>query len=300
MTWYTPLEEYFPMEVLPGAHSTVVRWRKMARLWCSSGVVQPSRSTSPQENFPFSVYAWDFPNGTVMVAPGSVWVNGYYGENRLAKQLQGVVNQGLMVVRFDPALQTIAIVFRPFVDIGGQIQDPDGIWEIPLARLNADLSITDLRRLVPLPYLPPPVTEMPAWVPRGLVATSVGPGAPAGPGHVNAHVAYPMSAPRFVPGRHYRVTASTWWTQNTTGTGIGGQVRCYARDDGGERADAILYQGSQLTGANEGVFRQTSFLVPAFGTSAVVVVTAEPFAGENPLYVFPANSTRIEVEDIGG
>lgn len=286
--WSQPLEQYFPMEVPPGSHSTLTRWRRMAQQWCSTGVDRRSAAFQP--------WYWNGTEQRFHMGPGAVWVNGFYAANSQEVDIATPGNNGIIVARYQPELQEVRLVFRPGVGIGGEVKDPEGWYEAPLIFLRDDAYTQDLRRLVPLPWAPPPVTEMPAWVPRGLIGTSVGPAAATGPGHVSAHAAAPFSWPRFVVGRSYRVRASWWFTTTTTGGGQGGQVRFYCRDDThGEHGQVIMYQGAGQLG--EGTFGNLALVVRNAGPGFLVVVAAEPWAGLTPNFLWAANCVRIEVED---
>jgi hypothetical protein len=289
--WSQPLEEYFPMAVLPGAHSTVARWRKMARTWCSSGVDRRSPRFEP--------FFWDQPNATFLLGPGAVWVNGFYAENSQAVVLQVPGGTGLIVARLQPEIQEVRLLWRPGATTGDELHDPEGWWDVPLFELrDADGMWWDRRRLVPIPPAPPPVTEMPAWVPRGLIGVSIGPASQWGPASGNVHVAYPFTWPRFVPGRHYRLNMWAWWTQQSAGTNIGGQVRLWTSEAAGVRDSNILFQGGGTL--YDAMFGVWSMGLTNFGEQAMIVLSAEPQGSMSPPWIFNANSVRMELEDVGG
>ena len=293
--WSQPLEDYFPMEVLPGAHSTVTRWRKMARQFCSTGVDRRSARFEP--------WYFDPGNQRVQLGPGAVWVNGFYGTNSAAVVINTPGNDGIIVARFQPELQEVRLVFRPGAGIGGEIEDPDGWYETPLMFVRNDGFWQDLRRMVPIPWVPPPVTEMPPWVPRGLIGRAVGPGAPFPSGDPNAGgagnvlVAYPATYPRWVSGRAYRFTLHTYWTSS----GGSGQVRFWVGDTQGLRESLVLF--NSFANSQEGSVRATSVVVQnvtgTIGTGEVVAVLSAEGGTPIPFMHWPALNSRIEVEDVG-
>jgi hypothetical protein len=293
--WSQPLEEYFPMEVLPGAHSTVARWRKMARQFCSTGVDRRGPRFEP--------FFWDQANARFMLGPGAVWVNGFYAENTQAAVLEVPGGDGLIVARLQPEIQEIRLLWRPGANPGDGLKDPEGWYDAELFWLrNADGYWTDERRMVPLPWLPPPVTEMPAYVPRGFIGRQVGPGAPfpGAPGvggGGNVLVAYPATYPGFVSGRAYRFIVHTWWTN----TGGSGQVRFWVNDLHGLRFSQVLWNGS--ANPQEGTVRTTSVtitnLTGTINTAEVVAVISSEGGAPFPFLHWDANSSRIEVEDVG-
>jgi hypothetical protein len=283
------------MEVLPGAHSTVTRWRKMARQWCSTGVDRRSN---------FDPYFWDQPNQRFHLGPGAVWVDGYWGGNTQAVVLNTPGNTGIIVARFQPELQEVRLVWRPGVGIGGELRDPEGWYETPLVYLrDADGYWQDLRRMVPIPWLPPPVTEMPPWVPRGIIGRAVGPGTPFPSGDPNAGgagnvlVAYPATFPRWVSGRAFRFTLHTYWTAS----GGSGRVRFWVADTQGVRTSLVLFDS--FVSPYDGQIRTTSVVVRnvtgTFGTAEVVAVLSSEGGTPWPFLHFPALNSRIEVEDVG-
>lgn len=272
------------MEVLPGAHSTITRWRRMAQHWCSTGVDRRSAAFQP--------FYWDQAGQVLALGPGAVWVNGFYAENSQGVIIATPGNNGIVVARYQPELQEVRLVWRPGVVPGGEIKDPEGWYETPLIWLGSPEGWRDMRRLVPIPVTAPPVTEMPPWVPRGIIGVAIGPGATFPPGAGNVLVAYPSTYPRFVPGRAYRVTCHTWWTSG----GGSGQVRFWTSDAVGLRSSIVLWGG--FADSSQGVVRTASVVVPNFGASAVAVITAEggtPW----PFLTFEAGSSRIEIEDVG-
>jgi hypothetical protein len=286
----TVLDDYFPMEVPPGAHSTIVRWRKMARQWCVPGVVRSHLGPSPQEPNSLMVWSWDRDGSatgtpyTATIAPGGCWVSGFYGVARNHTQLV-CPGTGLVVCRFDPTIQDILFVFRNGLGPGQEFKDPNGAWELPLAYLDdAAGTITDLRRFIPLPSMDPPITELPAWLPRGFQTIYTGPETQVDTDFAGADVVvgYPGWEGWYIPGRHLRCSlyCSAW--------SLGGQamVHFWARDTRGEQARV----SRQVAGID--FTFSTSFVVQAAAPELVLVVTG--FVTR-----FAPGSIRITVEDAG-
>jgi hypothetical protein len=293
--WSQPLEEYFPMEVLPGAHSTVDRWRKMASQFCSTGVDRRSGTRFA----PF----FDVANERWSLGPGAVWVNGFYAENTQPVIVETPGNAGLIVARLQPEIQEIRLLWRPGASPGDGLKDPEGWYDAELFWCEPGGGWQDLRRDVPLPWLPPPVTEMPAWVPRGFIGRAVGPGAgfpsddPFQGGAGDVLVAYPSAWARWVSGRAYRFVVHTWWTA----TGGSGQVRFWVNDNHGLRFSQVLWNGT--VDPSQGMVKTTSVTIRdvagTIGTGQVVAVLTSEGGAPFPFMHWAANSSRIEVEDVG-
>jgi hypothetical protein len=292
------LDDFFPMEAPPGAHSTDVRWRKMARQWCVPGVVRPELGPTPAEPHPLMVWMWDRDGsatgvpGTVQISTGACWVSGFYGQlvSRHARLVcpPGATG-GLVVCRFDPTVQDITFVYRPGVGIGGEARDPTGVWELPLAYLDeANGAIVDLRRFIPLESMAPPITELPQWLPRGSLAVYTGPDTQldfdfnGG----DALVAYVGWEGWFTPGR--RLRCSLYCTPNIWVTGAEPAVAFWAADERGEQAR----HRHQLIGTDDSF--STSFTVEDVQPGLVAVVSA---VGGN--IRFQAHSCRITIDDAG-
>lgn len=312
MTIGALFEDFFPMEIPPGNHSTMDNWRKMAQLWCADGVVLPHLSGSPQEPNALQVWAWDgsWIGGTwnATVAPGACWVNGFYGWNEDHRNVVAV-GSGLLVARYDPVAQTVALVHRPGVGIGGEVKDPTGWWEVPLAYMNAEApQIVDLRRYVPLADLTPGIPEIPAWVPRGLMPPAswgwaFGPAGQwdVGQGTTDLLVIYPGTVGFFTPGRSYRITALAAPQRIQDGTGTPNyNLDFFVQDDRG-----LLYNEVILRW-NQGV--QTSATSGSAWSGQVVIQGAQRnlaaglrIAIHNAGHVvrFPVGSLVLACEDVG-
>lgn len=300
----TLFDLYVPAEIGAGAQANIERWRKMAKMYARDGVVRPKYFNWPPssgEQNPLSVYGWDWGSGAVSVAPGPCWVNGFYGRNYERKVLAVPAGgQGLVVVRLDPIAQELLLVFRPgAAGPGDVIRQPDGLWEIPLAWMQTDGQILDLREYTPVEILPPPVTEIPSWVPLGLLQIDTAPATNmiVGAETQYIHVAYPGANARFIAGRSYRFTFSTHW-QTPVGFEHITFVNAWVRDDppGGMRRVENMYVGTHPQLAGPIMSATTSFSVDNCGAGLVAVVEARAPGGT---MTFLAGGTRIEIEDVG-
>jgi hypothetical protein len=291
------------MDTGPGAASGQDRWRAMARLWSTSGVVPAAVSPVPAEPNPLSV-SWDGANAAV--APGACFVNGFYGAALSPKQVPATVS-GLVVARLDPVGQAISLVLLPGVPAGGHSQDPAGLWDVPLARLNDDGTVVDLRTWAAEPMGPPGLTAIPTWVPRGLLAMAEGPGADYSPGYgyYDLLVIYLGGVAGFEPGRNLRVTARVafWMTAWKTNSYAGDHafVDLYVRDDvfGVRRRQHLFGEQAytQFTPPDYDHYcRFTSFTVKDVREGAVVVLNNDT---TNQAYQYAANSCGVYVEDVG-
>jgi hypothetical protein len=283
---------YVPFDRGPGAQANIERWRKMAQLFARTGVVRPKFMQWPPgsgEQHPLS--AWQFVGGEIWIAPGACWVNGFYGRNRNHIQIPAS-EAGLVVARLDPVAQEIRLVHRPGVGVGGEIKDPNGWWELPLAYFNG-AGFQDLREFTPLEILPPPITEIPPWVPRGFMLALVGPETEVRPPFnepTNILVAYPSSYGWFVAGRSYRFQ---FLISNTVAGGIVG-LRTWAADETGLRHTQQAWQGQVM--AIGSIDKATSFVVRNCRPGFVAVIEGTSSNANN---FFAPWSCRIEIEDVG-
>jgi hypothetical protein len=305
------MEDFFPMEIPPGNHSTMDNWRKMAQLWCADGVVHPDLSFMPTERFPMSVYGWDWANSRASVAPGACWVNGFYGQNDTVKVLVvgAPPDWGLVVARFDNVAQTIALVYKGGSGPTDLIRDRDGWWEIPLAQMNTDGSIADLRRSVPLPDLTPGIPEIPAWVPRGMLPQGAwgwafGPAGQwdiGGPSTTDLLVIYPSVTHYFVPGRSYRFTALAAPERLFDGQGQPNfNLNFWVSDDRGLLYDEILLRWNQSAQGSALVGNPFSGAV-TIGNAHASLMSGLRITINNQGHVvrFPVGSLVLACEDAG-
>jgi microcystin-dependent protein len=128
----TIVENYFPFDSGDGSGATETRWRLMARLWYGSGIV-PNYLNSMAPSLAGSV---------VTVAPGAVWLDGFYGESSTSKPFT-ISGSGLIVAHMDPASNQITIAWAPGVT--GPTQTPTGIYEVAIARITSG-AMVDIRQ----------------------------------------------------------------------------------------------------------------------------------------------------------
>jgi hypothetical protein len=134
--------DVWPTEAGPGIVATEARWRKMGRIWASSGVstagaLAPSRSGT-----------------SLTIQPGAVWIDGHYAE-LLAAQTLTITSSGICVARWDPATQSVELLWRDAVLT--PTVDPTGIYEFVIYQLQASGVGRDLRTFMPglwVPYTP--------------------------------------------------------------------------------------------------------------------------------------------------
>ena len=155
----TVVDNYFPFDTGPGSTATAARrWRLMARLWSSTGVV-PLYLNSLVPSIAGSV---------VTIGPGAVWIDGYYGESDSPKTVS-VSGNGMVVARMDPTARNILIIFVPNQTVPTQNQND--IYEVPLALVTSGSILQDIRLFA---------VEASTAVPTGTVfdfaATSLPPG----------------------------------------------------------------------------------------------------------------------------
>lgn len=287
----TYFDDFFPMEAPPGAHSTIVRWRKMARQWSVSGVVRGHLGPVPNEANPLMVWSWDRDGaatgvpGTATISPGACWADGFYGMATQHTQLVCAGASGMVVCRFDPTRQDILFVFKPGTTPADVTRDQNGVWEVPLAFLDDTAgTITDARRFIPLASMAPPITELPAWLPQGFRAVYTGPATQVDTDFNGADVlvAYAGSEGWFIPGRHLRCSLyTTAWR-----LAAGSLVHFWARDARGERA-RFTREVREID-----TTMSASFVVEAAAPDLVVVCTGA-------ITRFAAGAVRMTIEDYG-
>jgi hypothetical protein len=251
------MDSFFPMPEGPGADVMFDRWRQMAMLWAPSGIVRGVG----EELGAF----WDGVTDQLIISSGAVWVNGVFGELATAKWygIPGMI--GLLVARFDPARNNLEVVFK---EGAGHIcvEDPDGWWEIPLYRINGAGSWGDERVFTPPIIPPPPVTEMPAYTPRGHILTGSWPDVltDISPGSQEIFFWNISSHPRFIPGRNYRFNLAVG-RQRVQRIGDAqfswaGNMWWRVTDDAGERFRTFIHNGG-LQGMSFQPANSSSFIV---------------------------------------
>lgn len=281
-------ESYWPMDEGPGANSGVLRWRKMARLWAHDGVVRGfGLELWPQYYDPASAI-W-------VVGTGAVWVNGFYGEITANKQLSVPGNRGLVVARMDPRWSTVALAFADGRD--WPVQDPDGVWEVPLHWLPGDGTWADRRPFVQpgkgLAELPPHVPRRGHFVTGPPTAIDVA---------INGAIfdTWMELVPGWQAGRAYRVSAGIGGV-NTPGPGAAPETLCelavYSFDLGQVVRAQRLF--GPLTLVNDAVAAGWTSFTLVNAVNCHVTVTYRGGGGSPPPLRVPAHACWLEVQDLG-
>lgn len=185
-----------------------LRWRQMGRLFGPGG--QTGVCKGKGDGFAFHGW-WGNEPGQVVLGPGAVWAMGAYGERGLDDGgWFGVLtpgDDGWVVARMGPGRQAVWVYYKGRAS-GGPEQNPQGGWEVPLWELSGFGNVTDRRPWVPEDPAPPPLLEVPSWVPKPYHYEFTGTGQPVvgvgGPQRVA--IWYLDWDPAWVPGRGYRVT----------------------------------------------------------------------------------------------
>ena len=123
----------FPTDAGGGSVSTEARWRQMARLWASSGVVDGYLNKLIPSHA----------GGNVTVGTGAAWVDGHYCE-QLSSQAVAVASSGLVVIRFTPADNRFQLLWLNGVSNPTQTT---ATWELPIARMTGG-TMSDVREFV--------------------------------------------------------------------------------------------------------------------------------------------------------
>lgn len=138
------LDEYFPFDIGYGMPANTARWRKMAALWQSDGVVI---------NYANQLNA-TIAGTSVTVQTGALFIRGYYGEliNASGYVISPVGTNGTIVAGVDLVQQTVSIYYRDgVVDYGTNpatnYEQDQNKWEIPLW-LVSGASLVDLRTMI--------------------------------------------------------------------------------------------------------------------------------------------------------
>jgi hypothetical protein len=133
------VDEYFPFDLGHGYPANTARWRKMAQLWQSDGVLQGYLN---QLNATLA-------GTTVTVQTGGLFLHGYYGEVQTAQSITGVGTNGTVVAGVDLVNQTVSIYYRDgVVDYGsGGYEQDTSKWETPLWLVQGT-SLVDFRTMI--------------------------------------------------------------------------------------------------------------------------------------------------------
>ena|SRR5215467_2607694 len=151
--------EIFPFDIGKGQSANTTRWRKMAHLWGSDGVLLNFPPDAPAAVAPHPK-AWNLAaelNGTQFILyPGALFIRGYYAELASALPAMTVGANGTVVAQADLVNQVINVVYRDnVVDYGtnpasNYRQDIDtpnttaSIYEVPLWLISSG-QLVDLR-----------------------------------------------------------------------------------------------------------------------------------------------------------
>jgi hypothetical protein len=134
-------DEYFPFDPGYGASANAARWRKMANLWQSDGVIKGY----------LNEMAGSFAAGSITVATGGCFIHGYYAEIITAQSLTPSGN-GTVVAQVDFNTQVCQVYFKQnAMDYGPSVtlnyEQSANKWEIPL-HLYSGGTLYDLRTLI--------------------------------------------------------------------------------------------------------------------------------------------------------
>jgi hypothetical protein len=277
-----PMDLAFPMAEGPGAGADMARWRRMASLWSDDGVV---RGVGNQFNF----WGWvDGAPGTIAIGDGALWVNGFYAANEVGKWLLTPGDDGMIFAELLMAEQEVRIRFAPGAH-GPPVHDPNGYWSLNLWELHGHgQPVTDRRFLIPPVPPPPPVTEIPAYVPRGYLASAVGPStAVALPSGASTLVAWDSAGDgRFVPGRLYRALAYVGYMRASS------QAQVYFYVSAGGYTERVAWVDPNGFDAWSGT---ASFRIRGEAGMNFWVWAQLNFGA----LTVPANSIRVDIEDAG-
>jgi hypothetical protein len=137
----------WPTDGADGSVATEFRWRAMARTWRMSGILPEEPLTNWGE-----FQAVFTPPNVLNVNPGAAWVDGHFVINEDILELP-ITDPGLAVLHVDPATNSAAVIWKA----GGgasAIQDPFGIYELPICRVNGGMGFLNLGLPKPLVAFP--------------------------------------------------------------------------------------------------------------------------------------------------
>lgn len=115
----------YPTEGPGGLVTGEPLWRKMARNWMPTGVVEG--------------LAASIAGTTVTVQPGAIWIDGHYAELAAAETVDTGGINGLVLVSFDPNTSSAQLSYA-----ATPVTNRTGIWEEPLAEVIGGV-LTDKR-----------------------------------------------------------------------------------------------------------------------------------------------------------
>jgi hypothetical protein len=136
------VDEFFPFDLGYGYPANTARWRKMAQLWTSDGVLSNYLNT----------LTTTLAAGVATVQTGAIFVHGYYGEVQNPQTIPGIGTNGTIVAGVDLVNQNVSIYYRDqVVDYGpsptSNYEQDASKWEIPLY-LVSGTSLIDLRTMI--------------------------------------------------------------------------------------------------------------------------------------------------------
>lgn len=130
-------DEYFPFDPGFGASANAARWRKMAHLWMSDGVLQ---------GYTNQLNASAISGGSTTIATGAAFIYGYYCEIANPQSI-AVGTNGTIVAKVDLVNEIASIYYKDgSTDYSGYEQDANA-WEIPLWLVNGT-ALSDLRTMI--------------------------------------------------------------------------------------------------------------------------------------------------------
>lgn len=271
----------------------MLRWRKMAHLWCHWGVVS---------GFGDGFVLREYHSGRVLIGTGAAWVNGFYGERHNWAWVDTPGDEGMVKVRVDTGAQTMSLFFEAWHGWHSDPHAAHGVFEIPLYELWPG-RWADRRYLVSNEIVPG-LPEIPAWVPKGSTLPAViDHQVDVGSGG-QVLMAFTDWLPGYAPGRTYRVTAS-FMDAHQVG-GAAGILRVVLQairfsDQALLRQRTMLDLFSQVDQLRSGF---ATFLLPS--DNAQVFIIAHHMIPDFPTVPtpgvtirFPAWTARLEITDAG-
>ena len=146
-------DEFFPFDPGFGASANSSRWRKMAKLWQTDGVLSawytPTNTLVVAPNVLSATQA----GNQVTVNPGGCFVHGYYAELQSAKTFT-VGSNGTIVAQVNMPTNNefVQIIYRDGItDYGGNpssnFEQDNTIWEMPLWLIQSS-TLYDLRTFI--------------------------------------------------------------------------------------------------------------------------------------------------------
>jgi hypothetical protein len=129
-------DEYFPFDLGHGATASSARWRKMAQLWISDGVLA---------NYLNSLSA-TIAGSTVTLGTGAVFIHGYYAEIQTAQSIT-VGTNGTIVAKVDYINELCSAYYKDGATDYSSYEQSANNWEIPLWLVSSG-TLVDLRVMI--------------------------------------------------------------------------------------------------------------------------------------------------------